>query len=53
LPNENEAKKIDNDGVEMYLGDEIDQEPNPNDNYDTSIVSVSNYIKDMIDNTTI
>jgi hypothetical protein len=45
LSDEDEAKEIDNDEFMMYHVDEIEQEPNPNDNFDS--------IKDKVDDTTI
>jgi hypothetical protein len=53
LSDEDEAKEIDNDEFMMYHVDEIEQEPNPNDNFDSIIDFVSNSIKDKVDDTTI
>jgi hypothetical protein len=53
LSDEDEAKEIDNDEVKMYLGDEIEQEPNPKDNSASTIDFVSNSIKNMVNDTTV
>jgi hypothetical protein len=53
LSDEDETKEINHDGLKAFLGDEIEQEPNPNDTSDSTIDFVSNSIKDMVDDTTI
>ncbi|MCI50139.1 hypothetical protein A2U01_0071383, partial [Trifolium medium] len=53
LSDEDETKEINHDRLMVYLGDEIEQEPNLNDNSDSTIDYVSNSIKDMVDDTTI